>query len=655
MEITFKKFYIPAAELKQENVLPDIHNNAYIRASVSLTENVAKEDRRYIGKGMISTLLPYMNQDSYDRSRRTRGFDSVVLENEFLKATFVTELGGRLWSLYDKKNNRELLYANDVFQPANLALRNAWFSGGIEWNVGIKGHNPLTCSPMFAQKVYDKKGRPILKMYEYERIRGVVYSVCATMADDVLLVKTCIENTRNESVPMYWWSNIAVPETAGTRTIVPAKETFYCSYEDGGYVLDATALPNLEGKDITYAVNSPRSRDFFFKIPKEEEKWIAAVGEDGYGLLQFSDEALTGRKMFVWGQQNGGRHWNKWLSDRGDAYIEIQAGILKTQLEHFPMKARSEISFTEGYCAVRADAEKIHDKNYFVAQAEISKAATNKIKRLKEDFFDIEREDKIEYYGSGFGALENALRKTPISRRCVFPKESLGEEQREWLDLLGGKGLPDKDVGDCAKSYVVGKKWIDAINKTLSGNWYEYMHLGILYYAEKDYRKAAKYFKKSVETKENCWAYRNLAQIKGNIYGDFVGAYEDMLRAFNLNSEYSSLVTEVAYACMRAGKYDKWIDLYRLLNEELRASGRIKMLTGACYAKIGDTDNALRFINENLIVDDIKEGEYSLSAIWTDIYRRVIAKEKSVDFNAVSDAEVMEKYPLPFGLDYRMH
>ena len=79
------------------------------------------------------------------------------------------------------------------------------------------------------------------------------------------------------------------------------------------------------------------------------------------------------------------------------------------------------------------------------------------------------------------------------------------------------------------------------------------------------------------------------------------------------------------------------------------------MLTGACYAKIGDTDNALRFINENLIVDDIKEGEYSLSAIWTDIYRRVIAKEKSVDFNAVSDAEVMEKYHLPFGLDYRMH
>ena len=106
MEITFKKFYIPAANLGKENVLPDVHDNAYIRATVSLTENIDKEDRKYIGKGMISTLLPYMNLDSYDRKRTVRGFDSVVLENEFLKATFVTELGGRLWSLYDKKKRK---------------------------------------------------------------------------------------------------------------------------------------------------------------------------------------------------------------------------------------------------------------------------------------------------------------------------------------------------------------------------------------------------------------------------------------------------------------------------------------------------------------------------------------------------------------------
>lgn len=51
MEITFKKFYIPAANLGKENVLPDVHDNAYIRATVSLTEKIGKEDRKYIGQG----------------------------------------------------------------------------------------------------------------------------------------------------------------------------------------------------------------------------------------------------------------------------------------------------------------------------------------------------------------------------------------------------------------------------------------------------------------------------------------------------------------------------------------------------------------------------------------------------------------------------
>lgn len=655
MEITFKKFYIPAANLGKENVLPDVHDNAYIRATVSLTEKIDKEDRKYIGKGMISTLLPYMNLDSYDRKRTVRGFDSVVLENEFLKATFVTELGGRLWSLYDKKSGRELLYSNDVFQPANLALRNAWFSGGVEWNVGIKGHNPLTCSPLFAKKVYDKSGNPVLKMYEFERIRGVVYSIYAVLVKDVLLIKTCIENRQNKSVPMYWWSNIAVPETVKTRVIVPAEKTFYCSYENGGYLLDAANLPDLGGKDVTYAVNSSRSRDFFFKIPEEEKKWIAAVDKDGYGLLQFSTSALKGRKMFVWGQQNGGRHWNEWLSDKRGAYIEIQAGLLRTQLEHFPMAARSEISFIEGYCSVFCDAEKVHDKDYRIAQKEAGRFAAERAELLNGDYFDIVKEDEIKYYGSPFGALECALKKSPISKTCAFPKESLTAKAAEWFDLLSGKGLPDKSVNECALSYVTGKSWIKAIEKTFSGNWYEYMHLGVLYYAEKNYAKAEECFKKSVEVKENCWSLRNLAKIRGNILGDAAGAYEYMLRAFNLNGGYLPLTTEFAYACIRAEKYDKWIKTYPSLDLEARESGRLKMLTGACYAKIGDIDGALGFINESLVVDDIKEGEYSISSIWVEIYKRVLAKEKHVYYGEISDAEVLEKYPLPFKLDYRMH
>ena len=148
-ELRFSEYVMPAASLGEDSALADIHVNSYIRAPIAVGEHVSAEDGKYIGKGMISTLLPYRISDGYDRNRTDRAFFAAVLENECMRAVFLPELGGRLWSLTDKRSGRELLYKNDVLQPANLALRNAWFSGGVEWNVGIKGHNPLTAAPLF--------------------------------------------------------------------------------------------------------------------------------------------------------------------------------------------------------------------------------------------------------------------------------------------------------------------------------------------------------------------------------------------------------------------------------------------------------------------------------------------------------------------------
>ena len=261
MELRFENFELPSADFGAENCLPDIHNNAYIRTPIGVSDSVTEEEKSLVGKGLVSTLIPYTTQDGYNRARKMRGFKSAVLENEYLKAIFIPELGGRLWSLYDKKENKELLYDNNVFQPGNLALRNAWFSGGVEWNVGIKGHNPLTCDPLFAQECTNKNGDPILVMYEFERIRGVVFSIKATLKKDVLLVGIEIENKSDKDVYMYWWSNIAVPETKNTRIIVPTEESFVCSYSDGGYFLDTCKLPIVNEMDVTYPARATKSAD----------------------------------------------------------------------------------------------------------------------------------------------------------------------------------------------------------------------------------------------------------------------------------------------------------------------------------------------------------------------------------------------------------
>ena len=155
-----------------------------------------------------------------------------------------------------------MLSVNPVFQPANLALRNAWFSGGVEWNIGTIGHSPFTCAPLFAARVDGPDGIPVLRMYEWERIRQVTFQIDAWLPDDspVLFVRVCIRNPHARETPMYWWSNMAVPETPDTRVIVPAESAYRYTYDH----LDVIPVPKEAGLDYTYATRVTRATDFFF-------------------------------------------------------------------------------------------------------------------------------------------------------------------------------------------------------------------------------------------------------------------------------------------------------------------------------------------------------------------------------------------------------
>ena len=117
--IKFEDFIMPAASMGELNPMPDIKNISYIHAGYHVTEKVTKEEQEHIGKGMIPTLLPYQIQDGYNREKTKRAFKAAVLENDLVKVIFLPEMGGRLWSIFDKTEHRELLYVNPVFQPGN--------------------------------------------------------------------------------------------------------------------------------------------------------------------------------------------------------------------------------------------------------------------------------------------------------------------------------------------------------------------------------------------------------------------------------------------------------------------------------------------------------------------------------------------------------
>src|SRR5581483_6389824 len=75
---------------------------------------------------------PYPVRSEFTTLVRPRSWATINLENEYLLCRVIPDLGGHLYSCLDKRNNREMFYANPVVKPAFVGLRGSWVAMGIE-------------------------------------------------------------------------------------------------------------------------------------------------------------------------------------------------------------------------------------------------------------------------------------------------------------------------------------------------------------------------------------------------------------------------------------------------------------------------------------------------------------------------------------------
>ena len=137
------------------------------------------------------------------------------------------------------------------------------------------------------------------------------------------------------------------------RVLAPAARAWRTEY-DGSIARVDIPFADDPAADVSYPLPAQRAADYFFQVPSERRPWIAAVQADGRGLVQTSTAQLRGRKLFCWGTAAGGRHWQEWLCGPGSRYLEIQAGLATTQLEHLRLEAKAEISWAEAYAPIEA-------------------------------------------------------------------------------------------------------------------------------------------------------------------------------------------------------------------------------------------------------------------------------------------------------------
>lgn len=658
-----EELYMPGADLGPQNPLPDIRGGGDIHGDVLFDGSVPLGERRYFSYGKVNGILPYLLQDGYNRVKKPRSFQSHVLENRYLKAVFLPQYGGRLWSLLDKESGRQLLHVNPVFQPANLALRNGWLSGGVEWNLGMTGHTPFTLSPLFAASLSMSDGTPVLRMYEWERIRRISYQIDATLPEDsrFLYVRIRLHNTQDCETPAYWWSNTAVDETPGTRVLAPAPTAFTFDYNR---IIRKMPVPVINDVDKSYTTRGTHSQDLFFDIPEGRRKWEAALDERGEGLVQTSTDLLQGRKLFLWGTGTGGKRWQQFLAQPGKQYMEIQAGLAKTQMEHLPMPANATWQWAEAYGMMKADPGKVHSPDWPAALDHVEERLEQALPRRAVDAMLARMDAELavcarpELLGSGWAALEIARRgghERFGKEAAVFPKGSMGPEQGPWLMLLEQGVFPEPPPTDDPDCYMTQPEWLPLLETAVrrgSDNWFARMHLGVMYCAAGRFDEAQMAFNASLAHKPNPWAKRNLAALAEQ-RGDPGTACSLMLEAVEMKP-IRPMAVECAKLLLRAGRQDAFEGFYRALPENVRQNGRLNVLRGQAAVLRNDLELARRILEGGIAIDDMREGETLTSDFWIMLHKRSLALAEGVPEDDALHRRVLEEYPVPADIDFRL-
>jgi hypothetical protein len=601
---------LPAAAFGPENPLPPIDG----KGARPLLDNVADlpaEMRQNVEYGRLSNVLPCLTQDNYDRELVERPIPTLVLENDHLRATVLPSLGGRLYSLIHKSSGQELLYRNPVLQPANLALRDAWFAGGVEWNLGSTGHWTGTCSPMHAASVEGPDGTPILRLWEWERTRNLVTQLDFWLPEDSehLYVGARIQNPSPEPSPVYWWSNIAVQQTPTTRVLVPADQAWKHGY---GNRLDLIDVPVEDGVDLSYPMRHRRAIDFFFEPLPDEQPWIAALDAEGNGLVQTSTARLRGRKMFVWGESRGGHRWQEWLSPgkQGKGYCEIQAGLARTQLEHLKLPGATDWHWLESYGRLEIDPAVAHDEDWTAARTAVGSAVISDLEEREKAWLTIADTppDEVLFTGSGWGALE--LRRTgwQVSTGTPFPDDTMTARERAWLPVLEEGRLPAKD--GAPDGTLVG--WRELLEAVEDDNWLVWYHRGVARWHANDLKGAIEAWRNSGE---NPWALRNLAITTGdNSY------YE---RAVQVGEQpRAELLAEAMNSCLTADDPERAQRIFERAGEPPH-DPRIRLAQVRMLLRTGDPSTAETLLEKGIELPGLREGDNDLAALWLETQRQL--------------------------------
>jgi hypothetical protein len=308
--------------------------------------------------------------DSLSRDKTNRTYRTVMLENEYLRITFLPELGGKIHEVLDKttglprerkgsktpsgsadnlSRGEPMFYVNHVIKPGLIGQCGAWTSGGVEWNTGPQGHTVSCMQPVDVVILPpEKDGSRSVAIGETERIYRTKWTVVVTLRPGRSFIEERIRiyNPTETIRPYYFWNCTAVPNTPGFRFIYPmtlgcdhAGEKLFNWPVDNGSPRERTAnealgsseRPLSRGKDLTRGTNYQDASSIF--AWHCDQDFFGSYNDDlDRGVVAYANHhQLPGKKAWTWGQGGFGKMHQMDLTDDDGTYNEVQTGPLLTQ------------------------------------------------------------------------------------------------------------------------------------------------------------------------------------------------------------------------------------------------------------------------------------------------------------------------------------
>ena len=331
------------------------------------------EKRVYQGSSGKVYPLPFT--DRISEKPVDRKWKAVWIENEFVRAMVLPEIGGRIHVLQDKTNGYDVIYNQPVIKPALVGLAGPWISGGIEFN-WPQHHRPATFLPVDFEIEEHADGSKTIWCSDHDpmcRMKGM-HGICLHPGKSFLELKVRAYNRTPYVQTFLWWANVATRVHEAYQSFFPpdvyyvadharrsmseyplAKDFYYgVNYgERGAHGIPASEAPaqfvpqhcrSRKVKNQRHGAPdyAPNDLSFYANIPVPTSYMCLGSKRDFFGGYDYAVQAgivhianhhiSPGKKQWTWGNHEFGYAWDRNLTDpdaNGEfaPYIEIMAGV----------------------------------------------------------------------------------------------------------------------------------------------------------------------------------------------------------------------------------------------------------------------------------------------------------------------------------------